>query len=65
MFCNCRLLNHIAEINQNSKSDELRRFLEAVYQSSVPDLGGTLQVPFSDGRDVCTIFLYRLFDGDY
>ncbi|GFG31036.1 hypothetical protein Cfor_11423, partial [Coptotermes formosanus] len=46
-----KLLNHIAEINQNSKSDELRRFLEAVYHSSVPEPGRTLQVPFNDGQD--------------
>jgi hypothetical protein len=64
LFCNYRLLNHIAEINQNSKSDELRRFLEAVYHSSVPEPGRTLQVPFNDGQDVCTIFLYSLSFGN-
>ena len=63
-FCNYRLLNHIAEINQHSKSDELRRFLEAVYHTSVPDPGRTLQVPFNDGRDVCTLFLCGLSIGN-
>ena len=48
----CRLLNHIADITHNSKSDELWRFLDAVYHSNVPDPGGALQVPFNNGHDV-------------
>ncbi|XP_069677452.1 DENN domain-containing protein 1A-like isoform X3 [Periplaneta americana] len=47
-----KLLNHIAEINHSSKSDELWRFLDAVYNSNVPDPGGTLQVPFNNGREM-------------
>ncbi|XP_033611221.1 DENN domain-containing protein 1B isoform X2 [Cryptotermes secundus] len=46
-----KLLNHIAEINYSSKSDELWKFLESVYNSSVPDAGRTLQIPFNNGRD--------------
>jgi hypothetical protein len=61
LFCNYRLLNHIAEINSSSESDELWRFLGAVYHSSVPDPGRTLQVPFNNGRGVCTLFLYSLY----
>jgi hypothetical protein len=61
VFCNYRLLNHIAEINHSSKSDELWRFLESVYNSSVPDPSRTLQVPFNNGRDVCTLFLFSLY----
>lgn len=61
LFCNYRLLNHIAEINSSCKSDELWRFLDVVYHSSVPDPGRTLQVPFNNGRDVCTLFLFSLW----
>ncbi|XP_021921534.1 DENN domain-containing protein 1B-like isoform X2 [Zootermopsis nevadensis] len=46
-----KLLNHIAEINSSCKSDELWRFLDVVYHSSVPDPGRTLHVPFNNGRD--------------
>lgn len=60
-FCNYRLLNHIAEINYSSESDELWKFLESIYNSSVPDPGRTLQIPFNDGRDVCTLFLFSLY----
>ncbi|KAJ9587700.1 hypothetical protein L9F63_018880, partial [Diploptera punctata] len=56
-----KLLNHIADINHNSKSDELWRFLDVVYNSNVPDPGGTLQVPFNNGRDVIVMRLFIYF----
>ncbi|RZF32373.1 hypothetical protein LSTR_LSTR001837 [Laodelphax striatellus] len=42
-----KFLNIICELTHNAHSDDLWKFLETVYQSRVPEPGGTLQVPTS------------------
>lgn len=39
----------IAELTHSAQSDDLWKFLDAIYQSKVPDPGGSLQIPF--GQD--------------
>lgn len=43
----------IAELTHSAQSDELWKFLNTIYQSKVPDPGGSLQIPFGqDGLKV-------------
>nr|CAD7263238.1 unnamed protein product [Timema shepardi] len=58
-----KFLNHIAQLTHGPKSDELWTFLEAVYQSAVPDPGGTLKVAFNDEKDRNLTEYYSAVDG--
>ncbi|XP_046996630.1 DENN domain-containing protein 1A-like isoform X1 [Schistocerca americana] len=47
-----KLLNHVAEITHNSNTEELYRFLNAVYEGNVPEPGTVMQVPFNNGESI-------------
>lgn len=45
-----KFLNCISELTHSAQSDELWKFLDAVYQSKVPDPGSSFKITINNGR---------------
>lgn len=62
LLCVCvfRFLNYISELTHSAQSDDLWKFLDAVYQSKVPDPGGSFKITINNGRSVSHFYRWKL-----